>query len=92
MAGARRNNRNRGALQRMPRFYFDVREGMQLITDDEGFELADIDAAEQKAITAVADISAHILPRRVASRVSVEVRDGDGVAVVAVTVTLNVDR
>lgn len=39
----------------MPRFYFDVREGLRFIPDNEGSEFHDLDAAEREAAEAAAE-------------------------------------
>jgi hypothetical protein len=59
----------------MPRFYFDVREGVQFAADDEGLEFPDLDTAEREAATAAAEIGRELLPKGVARCVTVEVRN-----------------
>jgi hypothetical protein len=76
----------------MPRFYFDVREGVHFVSDDEGLEFPDIDAAEREAAEAAAAIGRELLPKGVARSVTVEVRNEHSQRVVTATVTLAVDR
>ena len=68
----------------MPRFYFDVSVGDDFTRDDVGFEY--------EASRAAAEISQDALPRRRASEVCVRVRDGDGLLLFTVEVTMNVRR
>lgn len=76
----------------MSRFYFDVREGETLTQDQEGLDLADLDAAEREAVHAAAEIGNDTLPKRYAPEVCVEVRDEHGQHVLSVAVTMSVER
>jgi hypothetical protein len=76
----------------MPRFYFDVREGVRFVPDEVGIELPSIDAAEHEAAESAASIGRDLLPKGVARCVTVEVRNAHGQRVVTATVTLAVDR
>jgi hypothetical protein len=40
----------------MPRFYFHIRDGDTVILDDEGYELADVDAARAEALDSARDL------------------------------------
>jgi hypothetical protein len=73
------------------RFYFDVREGGTLTQDQEGLDLADLDAAEREAVQAAAEIGNDILPKRHAPEIRVEVRDEHGQYVLSVAVTMSVE-
>ena len=42
----------------MPRYFLHIRDGSQLLPDDEGSELHDLDAAKTEALAAAADILA----------------------------------
>jgi hypothetical protein len=59
----------------MPRFFFDVREGVRFTPDEDGLEFPDLNAAEREAATAAAEIGRDLLPKGVARCVSVEVRN-----------------
>jgi hypothetical protein len=72
----------------MPRFYFDVREGVRFDADDEGLEFSDLDTAEREAAEAAAAIGRELLPKGVARSVTVEVRNEHGQRVVTANVTL----
>jgi hypothetical protein len=76
----------------MPRFFFDVREGIRFAPDDEGLEFPDLDTAEREAATTAAEIGRELLPKGVARCVTVEVRNEHGQRVATATVTLAVDR
>jgi hypothetical protein len=76
----------------VPRFFFDVREGVRFIPDDEGLEFPGIDAAEHEAAETAAAIGRDLLPKDVAHSVTVEVRNQHGQRVATATVTLAVDR
>jgi hypothetical protein len=71
----------------MPRFYFDLRQGDGLISDEEGQELADLCAAEDEAIQTVAEICRGHLEKAAPGNdtVHIEVRDADGRQIVTVT-------
>ena len=76
----------------MPRFYFDVREGSRFLPDEEGLELPDLDEAERKAAESAARIGRDLLSKGNAHKVIVEVRNPRGKRVLAVTVTMQVER
>ena len=76
----------------MPRFFFDVREGVAFVVDDDGLELPDIDAAEHAAAEAAASIGRDLLPKGNARSVTVEVRNQHGQRIITATVTLALDR
>ena len=76
----------------MPHFFFDVREGVRFIADDDGLEFPGIDAAEHEAAECAAAIGRDLLPKGVARSVTVEVRNQQGQRVATATVTLAVDR
>jgi hypothetical protein len=80
------------ALAPMPRFYFDVREGVRFTPDDEGIEFPNIDAAEREAAEAAAAIGRDLLPKGFARSVTVEVRNEHSQRVATATVTLALDR
>jgi hypothetical protein len=75
----------------MPRFYFDVREGVRFAPDEEGLEFPDV-AAEREAATTAAEIGRDLLPKGAARAVTVEVRNKHGQRIITATVTLALDR
>jgi hypothetical protein len=65
----------------MKRYYFDIREGDQLIPDEEGIELPSPQAAQEEAVRSLGDLARDApgtdrdgAPRRLA----IEVRDESG--------------
>lgn len=79
-------------LIRMPRFYFDVREGTRFTPDDEGLEFASLDAAEHEAACAAAEIGRDRLPKGDAREVTVELRTEHSQRVLTVTVSMEIHR
>jgi hypothetical protein len=62
----------------MPRyFFFDIRDGEELVPDEEGMELPDLDAAFREAARSLAEIS----PKRSSGQMAIVVRDGSGMVV-----------
>jgi hypothetical protein len=69
----------------MSRYYFDIRDGEELIPDEEGMELPDLDAAFREAARSLAEISP-MGRRTVASgHVAIVVRDGSGTVILDTT-------
>ena len=46
----------------MPRYYFDLDDGKQFRSDNEGSELANDEAARQEAIRTLAEVAKDVLP------------------------------
>jgi hypothetical protein len=61
----------------MPRYFFDIRDGEELVRDDEGMELPDLEAAFREAARSLADLS----PKRSSGQMAIVVRDGSGTVV-----------
>ncbi|HZH12088.1 MAG TPA: hypothetical protein VEZ24_17185 [Microvirga sp.] len=76
----------------MPRFYFDVSVGDDFNPDDTGFVYESLATAEYYAARTAAEISQDVLPKRRASEVSVQVRDGDGLLLFTVELAMTVRR
>jgi hypothetical protein len=76
----------------MPRFYFDVREGESFTPDDEGLELASLDAAERMAAEAAAEIGRDQLPKGGVREVTIELRNEHRQRVLTVTVSMEIHR
>jgi hypothetical protein len=66
----------------MRRYFFDVRDGGDVIPDEEGMELSTIDAAQNEATRALADMARDEVRTRngngSACDLIIEVRDDDG--------------
>jgi hypothetical protein len=76
----------------MPRFFFDIREGVRFVVDEDGVELPSIGAAEHQAAEAAAEIGRDLLPKGCARSITVEVRNEYGQRIITATVTLALDR
>ena len=46
----------------MPRYFFDIDDGDHQHHDDEGIDLADVEAARKEAIRALPDVARDVLP------------------------------
>jgi two-component sensor histidine kinase len=52
----------------MPRYFFDFNDTENTLPDDEGVELADLEAAKDEAVRALAEITRDLLPNGSKSR------------------------
>jgi hypothetical protein len=73
-------------------FYFDVREGGQLVSDEEGQLMSGLDAAAQEAAEAAAAIARDVLPGSQGGEVVVEVRNERREHVLTVCVEMHVAK
>lgn len=65
----------------MPRYYFDLREGDELIPDDEGVELYTLKAVQEEAARSLADMAREAVRRQTDGGLhpmGIEVRDESG--------------
>jgi hypothetical protein len=76
----------------MPLFYFDVREGARFVSDDEGLEFPDLDAAEREAAETAAEIGRELLPKGDAREITIEVCNEHKQRVITVTVAMQLHR
>jgi hypothetical protein len=60
------------------RYYFDIRDGEALCTDEEGMELRDQAAAEIEAANSLADMARDLSPCNERHRMAIEVRTSVG--------------
>jgi hypothetical protein len=60
----------------MPHYFFDTRDGADLIRDEEGVELDSMEAARDEATRGLADLAKDALPGAMRRELAVEVRDG----------------
>ena len=74
----------------MPRFYFDIHKGTELIPDAQGFETDSLEAAEKEATQTAIDLSRAWLPS--AREVRVRVRDEQGRSRLNLSIALTVER
>ena len=76
------------------RYYFDVREGEDISPDDEGMELASLEAVQAEAARALTEMARDTIRKRVDGarhHMTIEVRDDDG-PVLQVDLTLIIVR
>jgi hypothetical protein len=59
----------------MPRFYLDRRDGENFLKDEEGSELASLEAARIEAATALSALARDALPGTVRQDLAIEVSD-----------------
>ncbi len=63
----------------MPRFFFDVAEGSEVTSDQEGVEFADLEAALAEAVQGARDLVAHgIMKNEDVAGKSFSIRDEKG--------------
>ena len=76
----------------MRRYYFDVREGDELHSDEEGRDLSSFEAAQEEATMSLAELALDAMGKRGADhRMSIEVRDDRG-PVLKVNCTFEIKR
>jgi hypothetical protein len=69
----------------MPRFFFDVVDGSEVTSDQEGVEFADLEAARTEAVQGARDLVAHgIMRNEDVSGQSFSIRDEKGQTVALV--------
>jgi hypothetical protein len=76
----------------LARYYFDIRDGEQLMRDDEGSEFESLDAAVHGAARSAAEIGTTRLIKGDFSDVVIEVRNGHDQRVCTVTASLKIIR
>jgi hypothetical protein len=65
----------------MRRYFFDLRDGDGVVPDEEGMELSSLDAVQEEAARALADMPRDEVPltgNGPARHMAIEVRDADG--------------
>jgi hypothetical protein len=78
----------------MKRYYFDIRDGDQIIPDEEGLELSTLEKVQEEAARSLADMARDAVRGQLhgtAQRIAIEVRDDTG-PVLQVRFTFEVDR
>ena len=58
------------------KFYFDMREGANVVTDDSGVELSDLNAAVREAIRTATDVAKEIFLAG-GDCIAIDIREGD---------------
>jgi Domain of unknown function (DUF6894) len=59
----------------MPRYFFDTRDGPELLQDEEGLELDGIQQARNEATRALVDLARDVIPGSERRELAIEVRD-----------------
>jgi hypothetical protein len=59
----------------MPHYFFDTRDGPELLRDEEGLELEGIQQARDEATRGLADLAKDVIPGSERGELAVEVRD-----------------
>ena len=65
----------------MRRYFFDLHDGDGIVPDEEGLDLPSLDAVQEEAAHALADMARDEVPMTgngPARHMAIEVRDGDG--------------
>ena len=75
----------------MARYYFDIRDGKELLRDEEGSEFDSLDAALQGAARSAAEVGTGRLTKGDLSDVVIEVRD-QRQRVATVTASMKIER
>lgn len=69
------NKRGPIAFVAVPRYFFDTRENDRFVRDEEGLELAGLDAARAEATETLTNMARDVIPKSERHTLSVEVRD-----------------
>ena len=78
----------------MPRYYFDMREGDDIVPDDEGLELDSVEAVQEEAARSLADMAREAIRKQydgAGQQMAIDVRDDSG-PVLRVTFSFTIDR
>ena len=77
----------------MSRYYFDLREGVEIFPDEEGLEFSTIEKVQEEAARSLADMARDAVrtPGDGSHQMSIEVRD-DGGPVLQLKFTFEVER
>jgi hypothetical protein len=63
----------------MPRFYFHIKDGVRLVSDDVGKELKDVDEARRAAAMLASEVRMEITrPENLVKELHVEIEDENG--------------
>ena len=74
----------------MPRFYFDINDGVERTSDDKGLDLVDFDAAKEEAQKTLTELARHADPIADQRVFTVCIRDFMRTIVCRATLTLRV--
>jgi hypothetical protein len=72
------------------RYFFDARDNGTLVADDEGIDLADLEAVKREAARGLGDLVREVLPGSAGRELAIDVRDEFGRAVLRIEVMFEV--
>ena len=75
----------------MPRFYFDIDDGIQRTRDDEGTVLPDLETVRREAISVLPDLAREELPDGDNHIFSCNVRDESGAVIFTASLSLKAE-
>ena len=85
----------KGKALLMPRYYFDMLEGDDIVPDDEGLELDSLEAVQEEAARSLADMARDAIRKHNGAQrhraIAIEVRDDIG-PILRVAFTFTIDR
>jgi hypothetical protein len=76
----------------MPRYYFDIQEGLTFTQDEDGEDFDDHEAAERGAMRAAAELGRERLLNGDVRDLTVEVKNEDRQRVLSVTIVIKIGR
>jgi hypothetical protein len=76
----------------MPRYFFDVTDAGEASIDDIGVELPSLEAARREALQTLGEIAKDELPNGDHRQFSIDIRAGDGPAILSASLSLRVER
>jgi hypothetical protein len=76
----------------MPRFYFDIRDGQNLVPDEEGLEFDGLEAAKASAIRALTEMIKDALPNGRSRDLAIVIRDRPDHALTTARISFELNR
>jgi hypothetical protein len=76
----------------VPVYYFDIQDGGGMVRDTEGSEHRDLEAARREASDTLTQMGRDQFGSHFDHSISVNIRDGDGKALMRVTLTQETER
>jgi hypothetical protein len=74
----------------MPQYFFDTRDGPELLRDEEGLELDGIQQARDEAARGLLDLARDLIPGSESRDLAIEVRDGQNVPLLRAALSFEV--
>ena len=76
----------------MPRYFFDVVDGLRSTPDPQGTEFANLEAAREEALATLGEIAKDELPDGDHRDFQISIRDDSGTVLLKATLALRVER